>query len=92
MDVHLTRDGRIAVHHDNSLLRICGADMKISESDWEDLGGYRLGNSEEKIPSLTEVLEAVNGCVPLLIELKTDRFGNTRLAATGLFTPPLFCF
>ena len=31
--------------------------------------------------TLEEVLKEVAGACPLLIELKTDRFGNTRLAA-----------
>lgn len=80
LDVHLTKDQKMVVHHDASLLRICGVDRKIAQTTLEELAEYHLGNTDEKIPSLDEVLEAVNGQVPLLIELKADRFGNTALA------------
>lgn len=80
LDVHLAKDGRIAVHHDNSLLRICGVARKITVSTLEELRQYPLGNTEEKIPSLEEVLSLIGGRVPLLIEMKPDRLGDKALA------------
>ena len=80
-DVHLTKDQALVVHHDDSLLRLCGADVRISGTTLEELAGYRLGDTDEIIPTLDQVLETVNGQVPLLIELKSDKFGDTTLAA-----------
>ena len=31
LDVHLTADGVLVVHHDDSLKRLCGVDRRISE-------------------------------------------------------------
>lgn len=70
-DVHLTSDGRLAVVHDDSLLRVCGADVKVAENSLEELRRHPLKNGEP-IPSLEEVLLAVDGRTPLLIELKND--------------------
>ncbi len=70
LDVQLTKDGRLVVFHDESLERMCGVAKKVHECSFDELRGYRLLNSDERIPSLDEVLEAVNGSVPLIVELK----------------------
>lgn len=80
LDVHLTKDGRIAVHHDGSILRICGAEREIRASTLEELRQYPLGKTAERIPALEEVLDLIQGRVPLLIELKPDRLGDKALA------------
>ncbi len=72
LDVHLMKDCRLAVIHDSSLIRTAGADAKIEELTEKELGFYKLGDTEEKIPTFKEVLEVVDGKVPLLIELKTS--------------------
>lgn len=80
LDVHLTRDQKMVVHHDNSLKRMCGEDKRISDLPLEELRRFSLGNTAEGIPTFDEVLDVVNGRVPLLIELKSDRRGDTTLA------------
>lgn len=80
LDVHATLDGKLVVHHDDSLQRICGADQKISQSTAEMLSAFCLGGTNEKIPTLDEVLQLVNGQVPLIIEMKSDHPGNTGLS------------
>ena len=79
LDVHLTRDGRLAVIHDNSLLRTAGADVKVSELTSAELGQYRLEGTDEKIPFLEEVLPLFEGKTPLIVELKVD--GNAAALA-----------
>lgn len=71
LDVHLLADGNLAVFHDNTLLRMTGIDGKVEEQTVESLQQYRLGETEEKIPLFTQVLELVDGKVPLVIELKS---------------------
>ncbi len=72
LDVHLTKDGTLAVIHDSSLLRTTGVDRKITDLTKEELGMYYLENTSETIPELTKVLELFDGQAPLIIELKSD--------------------
>ena len=48
LDIHLTRDGRLAVIHDNSLLRTAGADVKVKDLTAEELSQYRLEGTDRK--------------------------------------------
>lgn len=73
LDVHLTKDGRLAVIHDDSLLRTAGADVKASDLTAEELGQYRLEGTDEKIPFLEEVLPLFEGKAPLIVELKVEK-------------------
>lgn len=72
LDVHLTRDGRLAVIHDDSLKRTCGVDVKASQLTAAELSQYRLEGTEEKIPFLEEVLPIFQGRAPLIVELKVE--------------------
>lgn len=70
-DVRLTRDGVAVMMHDNDLARVSGAAGKVSELTYSELQEFRIGG-KEKIPTLVEMLELVDGRVPLLIELKGE--------------------
>ena len=70
LDVHLTRDNQVVVFHDESLERLCHTKGTVEASTYEDLKRLRLLGTDERIPLLLDVLEYVNGRVPLLIELK----------------------
>lgn len=70
LDVHLMKDGELAVIHDSELERMTGRKGLIEELTMKDLKDYRLGKSEERIPTLREVLELYDGAFPLIIELK----------------------
>lgn len=72
LDVHLMKDGKLAVIHDASLKRTTGADVLIEGLTAEDLEKYTLEESNEKIPLFAEVLKLVDGKVPLLVEIKTE--------------------
>lgn len=72
LDVRLTEDGVPVVIHDESLGRVCGASVGISEINEADLSEYPLNIGNETIPTLLSVLELVDGRVPLLIELKGE--------------------
>lgn len=69
-DVHLTADDKLVVFHDSSLMRMCKVQGKIEEMTWEELSRLTLADTQHRIPLFSEVLEEVNGKVPLLIELK----------------------
>lgn len=69
-DVHLMKDGTLAVIHDSSLKRTAGADVLIEDLTLADLDNYRLEGTDEKIPLFSELLELYAGKAPLIIELK----------------------
>ncbi len=83
LDVHLTQDGHLVVHHDFSLKRICGEDIKIEDHDLSRIRQCRLGRTTEPVPTFDEVLALVNGRVPLIIELKVA--GNAAALSAAVY-------
>lgn len=79
LDVHLTKDGRLAVIHDDSLLRTAGVDVKASALTAAELAQFRLEGTNERIPFLEEVLPIFQGKAPLIVELKVE--GNAAALA-----------
>lgn len=71
-DVQLSKDNIPVVFHDYNLKRVCGVDGYIWDYNYEELKNFSLFNSNEKIPLLQEVLDLVNGRVPLIVELKGE--------------------
>ncbi len=74
-DVQPSADGVAMVFHDYSLGRLTGETGPVSARSAADLGRVRLRDSEDGIPTLAEVLTAVDGRVPLLIEIKDQDRG-----------------
>ena len=70
LDVHMISDGTIVVFHDESLSRVTGKDGYLKNLTKEDLKDYHLFNTDYVIPTFDEVLQLVNGQVPILIEIK----------------------
>lgn len=70
LDLQLTKDNKVVVHHDHSIKRSCGEDKLISDLTYEQLQLYRLFGTEEKIPLFSDVLKLVDGKTPMIIELK----------------------
>lgn len=84
LDIHLMKDGNLAVIHDTSLKRTAGVDVQITDLTTEDLEQYRLEGTEEKIPLFSQVLELYAGQKPLVIELKVDGKNARELAAAAV--------
>lgn len=72
LDVQLTKDGVPVIFHDFTLERICGVPGKIEDFTYEELRKLSLLQTEERIPSLEEFLNMVDGKVPLIVELKIE--------------------
>lgn len=70
LDIHLTRDNQVVVFHDESLKRICNVEGTIEASTYQELKKLHLSGTDEHIPLFSDVLDYVDGRVPLLIELK----------------------
>ena len=71
-DIHLTKDGIPVVFHDDTLNRICGVDGNLKDYTFEELQQFRLMGTDEKIPAFTDILKAVDGRTPLIIEYKVE--------------------
>lgn len=83
LDIHLMKDGTLAVIHDASLKRTAGADVMIEDLTAPDLENYRLENTDEKIPLFSEVLALFNGKAPMIVELKAERNNHAALCAAA---------
>ncbi len=81
LDVRLLEDGTPVVFHDVSLSRLCGIDRPLRTVGRGELDGLRLPGSSGTIPTLDTVLAAVDGAVPLIVELKPQGRSSTALAA-----------
>lgn len=80
LDVHLMKDGKLAVIHDASLQRTAGVDVKIEDLTEADLPEYPLEGTDEIIPLFTQVLALYAGKAPLIIELKAEKGNHAALA------------
>lgn len=72
LDVQVTKDGVPVIFHDFNLERICGVEGKIVNHTYEELQAYTLCHSKERIPKLSDLLEMVDGRVPLIVEIKAE--------------------
>ena len=72
LDIHLLKDKNIVVFHDDNLERMTGLNKKINEFTYSQIANLNLKNTDEHIPLLKDVLQFVDGKVPIIIELKYD--------------------
>lgn len=79
IDVQLTKDGVVVLHHDYNLSRMTGVSKRVNELTYDEVAKLSIGNSysgleeAERIPMLAEVLAEAKakGKVKLIIELKS---------------------
>ena len=83
LDIHLLKDGNLAVIHDSLLKRTTGAEGRIEDLTTEELKNYRLEGSEETIPTFREVLDLFDGKAPMIVELKPVGKNHATLAETA---------
>lgn len=69
LDVHKTKDNRLVVIHDETVERTTNGRGEVAKMSSADLRKLDAGNGEQ-IPTLEEVIDAVNFKVPVNIELK----------------------
>ncbi len=79
LDVHLLKDGHLAVIHDAALKRTTGLEGCIEDLTLEDLKNCHLDGTEETIPSFREVLDTFAGKTPLIVELKPENGNHAAL-------------
>lgn len=77
-DIHILKDGKLVVFHDDTLKRLIGIDKKIEDYTYEELKKITFLNTNIHIPLLEEVLNIVDGRVLLVIEIKRSKIMNYR--------------
>lgn len=82
LDVHRTADGHLVVHHDDSLKRLTGVDIRIAQSTLAEIRACRLPNGEP-VPTFDEVLETVGGRAPMIVEVKVE--GNADALSRAVY-------
>ena len=76
IDVQETADGEVVVIHDSDLMKIGGVNLAIWDATYEQLQAVDVGSwfapefSDERVPSLQQVLELCKGRADVDIELK----------------------
>jgi len=76
IDVQETADGVVVVMHDSDLMKIGGVPLKVWDATHEQISSHDIGSwfapafADQRVPTLDDVLELVEGRVRLTIELK----------------------
>ena len=81
LDVHLTKDKQLIVFHDDTLTRMCGIDKEVCDCTANELTSLHLLETNETIPYFKDVLQLVNGQVPLIVEVKVEHDNFNELCA-----------
>lgn len=83
-DIQRSADGQAMVFHDDELDRLTGLSGPVAQHSAEALGKIVLTGGNDTIPSLRQLLDQVDGKVPLLIEIKSGREAGRRVGSTCL--------
>ena len=70
LDIHILKDNTIVVYHDFDLKRLTGVNKVIEKLTYPQLSKIKI-KKKYQIPTLKQVMNIINGKVPLLIEIKT---------------------
>lgn len=72
LDVRLSKDGELVVYHDDNLSRVVGKEGRVIDFTLEELSEMKLSGTDDTIPTFKEVLDLIDGAVPLVIEIKMN--------------------
>jgi glycerophosphoryl diester phosphodiesterase len=81
VDLLLTADSEVVVFHDDTLDRLTDAKGPVSARTLAELKKVAIRGTDERIPTLQELLDTVASRVPLVLELKSGWEGNEPLVA-----------
>ncbi|QDU59846.1 Glycerophosphoryl diester phosphodiesterase [Planctomycetes bacterium Pan216] len=76
LDVQETADGEVVVFHDSDLMKLAGENLKIWDATTDQLGSIDIGGwfgdefTDQRVPTLAEVLRICKGKIGVNIELK----------------------
>lgn len=75
-DVQLTSDGHPVVLHDADVASISGTADRVHELDARAVSRLRL-SADEPVPTFDQVLELVDGQVPIVVDVRRWALGNS---------------
>lgn len=86
LDVRRSLDDALVIAHDDQLERSTGTRASIARSPLEALAELRLDGTEHGLPQLHEALAAIDGRVPVMVEIKSrlQGVGRTERAVLDL--------
>lgn len=82
LDVHLSKDDKLVVIHDNELKRTTGVEGKVTEKTWEEMKNLDAGSwfsaefKGERLPLLEDALRLAKNKIGVYIELKSSDFDD----------------
>jgi glycerophosphoryl diester phosphodiesterase len=89
LDLRRTRDGAIVVLHDATLTRLWGVDASVADLDLAAIAA--IGHGHQRIPTLEEVLRAIE--IPVMVDFPEDEVVEGALEVVrdaGAMTRSLF--
>jgi glycerophosphoryl diester phosphodiesterase len=81
VDLQLSADGEVMVFHDTTLDRVTKSSGPLAAKSSAELKDVAFRDCAERIPTLQELIDTVAGRTPLVLELKSEDDGDTRLPA-----------
>jgi len=84
VDVRTSADDIIMVHHDDTLDRLTDGTGPVSKWGFKQLQKLEVGNSGRGVPTLAEVMDTVDGKVPIFIELKPPSHDDIQKVCAGV--------
>ncbi|WP_237155102.1 glycerophosphodiester phosphodiesterase family protein [Oryzibacter oryziterrae] len=72
LDVHLSADGHVVVHHDHELGRLNHGQGNVAEMTLKQLQAVPFKNTTDRICPLQDVLDMVAGRTGIVIEIKSN--------------------
>jgi glycerophosphoryl diester phosphodiesterase len=82
-DLQRTSDDEVVVFHDDTLDRLTTLTGAIDRKSLSEVRGARFRHGDAAIPTLEDLLDLVDGRVPLVIEFKSSFSGDRRLEAAA---------
>lgn len=84
IDVRMTADDIIVVFHDDSLERMTDGTGSVGMIGYERLTQYMVGNSGRPVPTLHDVLDAVDSEKPIYVEIKSSHTVDVQKLCAGV--------
>jgi glycerophosphoryl diester phosphodiesterase len=78
-DVQISADGEAMVHHDDALGRLTEGSAPLADMSAADIKAARFKATSDRILTLGELCDLIDGRTPLVIELKSHFNGDRRL-------------
>jgi len=84
VDARTSADDIVMVYHDDTLDRLTDDTGSVSKWGFKQLQKMEVGNSGRGVPALAEVLDVVDGKVPIFIELKSPPHDDIQKLCAGV--------